>query len=201
MNDNRESKSGASADLPEDHAGGVQHEDVVPEPGAADSGSGGSVERRATAAKHADHDSEDSRSSEEARDEEAVVAELIEQVAELNETITLLSEAFSGPIPQAKDLAEYPPAIQERILRMAEAPRTDESERRTLTIRAGIEQARRSTWVQVSLFGVCLTLSTISFWVFKDWIAGGVFIGLPVLNFIAGIRWNIRRGKRPPDDE
>lgn len=141
--------------------------------------------------------------------EPEVLAELVEEAVgravevATREAVSVIGESFSGPVPQAKDLLEYTPEQQERILRMAEAPRTDESARRDRVVDAGIASNKRSAFIQPTLFVLCLALSAVSFWVFNNAFAGSVFLGYPVLNFLAGVRWNWRRGgsATKPEDE
>ncbi|GAA1915400.1 hypothetical protein GCM10009775_04860 [Microbacterium aoyamense] len=87
-------------------------------------------------------------------------------------------------------------------MRMAEAPRTDESKRRDLVVQAGIDSNKRSAIIQPALFVICLAGSAVSFWVFQNNIAGTVFLSYPVLNFLAGVRWNLsRRGKETKQED
>jgi hypothetical protein len=111
-----------------------------------------------------------------------------------------MSQTFSGPIPQAEDLHKYTGDQQERILRMAEAPRTDESERRTMITQAGISSNRRASVIQPVLFLICVGTSAFFFWNDKE-IAGAVFLGYPVLSFLSGVRWNLSRRRRTKTED
>jgi hypothetical protein len=82
---------------------------------------------------------------------------------------------------------------------MAEAPRTDESERRSRVVQAGIDSNKRSSYIQPILFLVCLGCSAASFWVYENNIAGGIFLSYPVLNFLSGVRWNWTRRSSKKD--
>jgi hypothetical protein len=120
----------------------------------------------------------------------------------VREVALIFGESFSGPVPRAKDLHQYTPEQQERILRMAEAPRTDESARRTRVVDAGITSNRRSSIIQPILFAGCVTCSAVSFWCFENDLAGLVFLSYPVLGFLSGVRWNLsRRGSKEKDFE
>ena len=86
---------------------------------------------------------------------------------------------------------------------MAESSRTDESDRRTKVVDASIATNKRSSFIQPVLFSLCVACSALSFWLFQQPIAGGVFLSYPVLNFLAGVRWNWRRrdgSKKPPEE-
>lgn len=90
----------------------------------------------------------------------------------------------SGPIPAAEDLYGYSPAHQERILRMAEAPTTDESARRDLIVAARIEQSKRAQWVTPTMLFICIAAALVTFGAFENTVGGMAFLALPLLRFL-----------------
>jgi hypothetical protein len=92
----------------------------------------------------------------------------------------------SGPVPNAVDFYQYNADDRERLMRMAEAPRTDESDRRTMLAQAQTVVIKRAQWIQAALFGGCIAAAAVSFWIFDTgW--GGLFLGLPVMQGIGAI--------------
>jgi len=205
-----------SPDIREGAGSSIGDEINSPEPGPPNAGHDRSDQQSGADPIDTDHEGldggrHDSRAP--GRDLEKIEPEVLAEIVEeavgravevaTREAVSVIGESFSGPVPQAKDLLEYTPEQQERILRMAEAPRTDESARRDRVVDAGIASNKRSAFIQPALFVVCLALSAVSFWVFNNAFAGSVFLGYPVLNFLAGVRWNWRRSgsATKPEDE
>lgn len=93
----------------------------------------------------------------------------------------------SGPIPNAADLYAYTEDHQERILRMAESSRTDESARRDQVVKAQVVVSKRGQWIQSAMLLGCIAAAAISFWVFDTgW--GALFLGLPVMQAIRSFK-------------
>ena len=89
----------------------------------------------------------------------------------------------SGPIADAESFYQYKPEHQERLIRMAEAPRTDESRRRDHMVEAQTSLIKRAQWIQTLMLGSCIGLAAVSFWVFSQpW--GGFFLTLPVMQAV-----------------
>lgn len=93
----------------------------------------------------------------------------------------------SGPIPSAPDLYEYTEQHQERILRMAESSRTDESARRDQVVEAQVIVSKRGQAIQAVVMVTCIGAAAVSFWVFTNpW--GVAFLGLPVMQAIRSFK-------------
>jgi len=119
---------------------------------------------------------------------EEVKLESTEEV--LTETLEMLVSS-SGPIPSAVDLYEYTPDHQERIMRMAEAPRTDESQRRSALTNAQVSVVKRAQWLQAFLFAGCIAATAVSLWVFRQPL-GVVFLGLPAVQGLNALVKSVR---------
>lgn len=122
---------------------------------------------------------------------EAPEAELVEdqgnaESLEIREELHALLQT-SGPIPGAADLYEYREDHQERILRMAESSRTDESVRRDRVVEAQITVSRRGQVIQAAMLLGCIAATAVSLWVFNSpW--GTAFLGLPVMQAIRSFK-------------
>lgn len=107
-------------------------------------------------------------------------------VVEMREEIHALMQT-SGPIPNAADFYSYDPQHQERILRMAESSRTDESTRRDQVVAAQIVVSKRGQLIQGAMLVGCIAAAAVSFWVFQNsW--GVSFLGLPVMQAIRSFK-------------
>ena len=90
----------------------------------------------------------------------------------------------SGPIPRAADLYEYTTEHQERILRMSEAPTTDESRRRDEVTQARIAQSKSAQWLTPAMLFACVACALVTFGWFRNTIGGVAFLALPVFKFL-----------------
>lgn len=125
---------------------------------------------------------------------EVVDGELVEEIAERVSNLLVASSSYSGAVPQAPDFYEYEEADRERILRMSEATRTDESKRRDKIVDAQTKLAHSSFWVTTSLVVLFAGLSLFSFAVLQNNIAGGIFLSIPVFRFLGSFVRSFRGG-------
>lgn len=122
---------------------------------------------------------------------EAPEAELVEDresrgEMEIREELHALLQT-SGPIPGASDLYAYTSDHQERILRMAESSRTDESGRRDEVVKAQVVVSQRGQLIQAAMMFGCIAAAAVSFWIFSTpW--GLSFLGLPVMQAIRSFK-------------
>lgn len=94
------------------------------------------------------------------------------------------AQSTSGPIPSSEDLYSYTPEHQERILRMAEGPTSDESERRDRIVDARIAQSARTLWITPLLMLSSFGAAIYSFAMIENNIAGLAFLAVPVFKFV-----------------
>jgi hypothetical protein len=97
----------------------------------------------------------------------------------------------SGPVPAAGDLYAYTPEHQDRIIRMAEAPRTDESRRRSILTDAQAIVVKRAQLIQAGLFVTCIASTAVSLWVFSEPL-GVIFLSVPVMQGIGSVVRSVR---------
>lgn len=112
--------------------------------------------------------------------------------SEVTHEVLEMLVSSSGPIPNPRDLYSYTPEHQERILRMAEAPRTDESERRSMLASVQKTVIKRSQWIQAIIFGACIVATAVSLWIFHEAL-GVVFLGPPVIQGIGTVVKSFQR--------
>jgi len=110
-----------------------------------------------------------------------VVAELVEEVAEIRELLEMRS--YSGPLPEADELYKYEEPHQERIFRIAESFSTDESGRRDRIADAQIAQSNRAQWITPALL-VLFGSAAVVFFALGNTVAGVAFLAMPVLRFL-----------------
>lgn len=137
---------------------------------------------------HARH--ADGSELEESSEEEHVRREIVRE-ASLEAMEMLVS---SGPIADAENFYQYTPEHQERLIRMAEGPRTDESARRDRLVAAQTIVIKRGQWIQATLFGASFAAAAVSFWGFHEpW--GATFLSLPVMQAIGSIVRSTTKGR------
>lgn len=98
----------------------------------------------------------------------------------------------SGPIPSSQELYLYSEDHQERILRMAESSRTDESHRRDKVVNSQTRIAWAALWIQSLLVMACVGGSVWLFWVTQSPYSF-LLIGIPVMQAIAQLGKSARR--------
>jgi len=76
-------------------------------------------------------------------------------------------------------------------MRMAEAPRTDESQRRSALTNAQVSVVKRAQWLQAFLFAGCIAATAVSLWVFRQPL-GVVFLGLPAVQGLNALVKSVR---------
>lgn len=125
---------------------------------------------------------------------EVVDGELVEEIAERVSSLLVASSSYSGAVPQAPDFYQYEEADRERILRMSEATRTDESKRRDKIVDAQTKLAHRSFWATTGFVVLFAGLAMYSFAVLQNNIAGGIFLSIPVFRFLGSFVRSFRGG-------
>ncbi|MCI9856785.1 hypothetical protein [Microbacterium proteolyticum] len=111
----------------------------------------------------------------------AVVAELVEDIAEIRELLEMRS--YSGPLPEADELYKYTESHQERIFGIAESFSTDESGRRDRIADAQIAQSNRAQWITPVLL-ILFGSAAVVFFAVGNTLAGIAFLAMPVLRFL-----------------
>lgn len=173
----------SDAGIPETTADEDEHRDVLGEPGKL-------VEQsdRANGAKPDSGDtSNEGRHASPIGDDDGVAErEVIREVTKEVTQQTLEMLVSSGPVPSPGELYQYSGEHQERIIRMAEAPRTDESLRRTTLVDAQTQVIKRAQWIQAVVFISCIGATAVSLWVFHEPL-GAIFLGPPVIQGVNSI--------------
>lgn len=96
----------------------------------------------------------------------------------------IVGEAWVGALPHPDVFRQYDKDVQERMLQWNDAGTTDESRRQDKLVDAQIEQAKTGQGAAIFFLAMCIIASCVSFFVFKNNIAGLAFFSLPLLGVI-----------------
>lgn len=108
-------------------------------------------------------------------------------------------ESFSGHLPHPDHWDRYGPEWHERIVRMAEAPTTDESARRDRLVNAEVAEAPKSRRAAFALVALCLIAALIAEGAFDSTVLACAFVALPVMK-VASDLIPARRQKGTEDE-
>lgn len=130
----------------------------------------------------------------------AVVAELVEEVAEIRELLEMRS--YSGPLPEAEELYKYSEPHQERIFRIAESFSTDESGRRDRIADAQIAQSNRAQFITPALL-ILFGAGAVVFFALNNPVAGLALLAMPVLRLLGTFisSFALRREGKKEDEQ
>lgn len=91
---------------------------------------------------------------------------------------------WSGMLPDPVTFAQYPSAVQERMMRWNDAYTVDESARQDRLVDAEIAESVRGSRRAVHILMICLALASAAFFIGHSLAGAGLFLGLPVLGLI-----------------
>lgn len=94
-----------------------------------------------------------------------------------------LQKHWSGMLPEPDMFAQYPPEVQERMMRWNDAWTIDESRRQDLIVGASVTTSKRG---QVMAVALCAVLAVLAFTLFLrgNNVGGGIMLGAPVMIFL-----------------
>lgn len=139
-----------------------------------------------------EHEGREPEVGHEAIDLAARVAHII--LAEVKE------ESFTGLLPHPDHWDRYGPDAQERLLRMAEAPTSDESRRRDDLVRAEISEAPKDRRAALSVYFGSVVAALIAEGAFEATVLACAFVAVPVMKVVSDFIAPRRPGVRNKDD-
>ena len=107
---------------------------------------------------------------------------------------------WSGMLPPPQDFAQYPPHVQERMMRWNDATTTDESTRQDQLVAAEIEASKTGPNRALAFATLCVVLAFVLFIVGEP-VGGGLMLGVPVFTFTAQLIQSVRSRSSRTDDQ
>lgn len=107
----------------------------------------------------------------------------------LEQALLYMQKHWSGMLPEPAVFAQYPPEVQERIMRWNDSWTVDESDRQDRLVNAEIQSAGRGQGWAIFLFLLMIVLAFVLFLRGNN-VGGGVLIGVPAVAFLI----NLARG-------